>query len=294
MGRNRHLLPRYSATRVVGLTALCGLVALGLGGVEKAATATTPGVATSADFTVDLQLALPGHFVTTLQGDGRVDFADHDATMTVTVPTAGLHSSAIGQGLTPSDTPLELHTEWINGVIYLAVPAALATAARGATSLSHRLPAGQTRSIDTALAQSAVALTYARILVDTMARKQAQHAMGTRTIDGTRASGTQVELSLSQLLKLIPGLAPAVSRDTKAMGTTKIPTTVWVDHAGRLVEAVLAAGLTPNGGSLTGTVEFGHYDAPLTITAPRSGTVRTMSQSVLAILRMDDPLGAEG
>jgi hypothetical protein len=300
MGRNRRTLARYSATRVVGLTALCGLVALGLGALESGEaavaalrTSTTPGVATSADFDIDLQLALPGHLVIALHGDGQADFATHDATMSVDLPSAGLHAAA-GQALTSADSPAQLDTRWVDGVVYLAVPTGLAALAGGATSLSYRVPTATARTVDTAMARSAVALTYARILVGTLTRKQAQHAVGTRTIDGVGVSGTQIDLTLSQLLKVIPGLAPAVARVAKALGSVKIPTTIWVDHAGRLIEATMAAGPSTSDGSLSGSVRFSHYNGPVTIAAPAPGTVHTMPKSVLALLKTEDPFGGAG
>ena len=301
MERNRRLLARAPATRVVGLTALCGLVALALGSVEaggvEAAGASThqnPDVTTSASFAVDLRLTVPRHYALDLRGSGKIDFAHRDAAISVELPSAGLHSSAAGQGVLPSSGPLRLQVEWIDGVVYLAVPSSLTALAGGAKALSHTVATDTAGTINTAIAQTAVALTYAHILVGTMAGRRAQHSAGTRTIGGVPASGAEVDLTLSQLLKVIPGLSPAVAHDTRAMANVKIPVTVWVDHQGRLVEVSLAAGPSSSQGSLTGTVRFSSYNVPVTIAAPAAGTVKPMSKSEMAILKAEDPFGGDG
>jgi hypothetical protein len=301
MGRDWPQLARYAATRVVGLTALGGLAALGLNtfGATSAAGASkttpkTPPVTTSANFTIDLQLSMPAHYTLDVHSTGEADFVHHDVTMSVAVPTAGLHSSDIGQGVPPAKGSIELHAEWVNGQAYLTVPTSLRALAGGAQSLSYATPASTAHEVNTAISQTAVAVTYAHILVDTLAGHAAQHHAGTKMIDGVTATGTQVDLKLAQLLKIVPGLSLAMTKDIKRMAGTEIPVTVWFDHSGRLVEATMAASSKSKLGSISGTVQFSNFNAPVTITAPPAGTVKPISKGELALLKSVNPFGGAG
>ena len=113
--------------------------------------------------------------------------------------------------------------------------------------------------------------------------------MGTRSIDGTEATGTEVDLTLAQLLKVIPGLSPAMDSDISEMADTEIPATVWADHQGRLVEVTMAPPVDATQGSITGSVSFTGYDEAATIAAPPPAAVKPISKSMLSLLRAEDP-----
>jgi hypothetical protein len=139
------------------------------------------------------------------------------------------------------------------------------------------------KEIDTALAQSAVALSYARILLSELTADQTVHSLGERTIDGISATGTQVGLTLAQLLKLVPELSPAMTTDATTMANETIPATVWVDHQGRLIEVTMATA-KGHAASITGTVRFSHYDATDTVTAPPATTVKPIPPALRQML----------
>jgi hypothetical protein len=299
MVRNGGQLARYAATRVVGLTALSGLAALALNawsatsaeGAPKAVH--TPPVTTSATFTVELHVSMPTHYALDLHASGQADFVHHDVALNLEIPTAGLHASDIVKGVAAATGLMDLHVEWVSGKGYLTVPAALSTLAGGAQALSYAVPAATVREVNTAITQTAVAITYAHILLNTMAAHAAQHHVGTKRIEGASATGTEVDLTLSQLLKVVPGLTPEMTRDAAQMGNTKIPVTVWVDQAGRLVEATMATTKSSTG-SISGTVQFSKFNAPVSIAAPAAGTVKPVSKEELSLLQTLNPFGDEG
>jgi hypothetical protein len=297
MGRVGGHLARYAATRAVGLTALGGLAALGLHawGAGPAAGASTtphktPPVTTSADFAVNLHVSMPAQYALDLQSTGQADFVHHDVTLTLDLPTAGLHAPDIAKGVAPTTGLMALQVEWVNGVGYLTVPAALSALAGGATALSYAVPAATARKVNTAISQTAVAVTYAHILINTLAGNAAQHHVGTKTLGGKSVTGTEVDLTLSQLLKVVPGLTPEMTKDAKAMGATKIPVTIWVDRSGRLVQATMATTKSSQA-AISGTVTFSNFNAPVTIAAPAAGTVKPISKSELALLEAENPFG---
>jgi hypothetical protein len=214
--------------------------------------------------------------------------------MSINLTTAGLHSSEIGKGIPRSTGTLQLQGEWVGGTAYVKVPASLSSLAGGAQELSYAAPAATAHQVDTALSQTAVALTYAHILAGTLAAHEIQHRMGTRSMNGVSATGTKINLTLAQLLKVIPGLSPAMTADIAKMADTEIPVTVWVDRQGRLVQATMAAPVISGMGSITGTVKFSGYNAPVTITAPAAGTVKPVSKSELTLLESENPFGTKG
>jgi hypothetical protein len=307
MERDVGQLARHVATRTVGLAALSGLAALGLnslatGTAAAAAAATstpkstvrTPTVTTSVTFALNLHISLPKNNAITVRGTGQADFAHQSVTMAMDVATTGLHLSTTRKGAPKGGESLQIQGEWVGGTAYIKVPASLSSLDGGAQELSYAAPAAVARQLDTALSQSAVALTYAHILAGTLAAQETQHHMGTRTMSGVSATGTKIDLTLAQLLKVIPGLAPAMTNDAQKMADTEIPVTVWVDKEGRLVEATMAAPATSGFGSIIGTVRFSDYNAPVTITAPAAGTVKAVSKSELSLLESEIPFGTKG
>ncbi len=127
-----------------------------------------------------------------------------------------------------------------------------------------------------------MSITYAKILLDELTAHETVHRLPGRTIGGVRVTGTRVGLTLSQLLKVVPGLAPTMAKGSATMAHESIPVTVWVDSQGRLIEVVMApaSGAT----SLHGTVRFSHYGAPATVTAPPAGAVKPIPAALRGLL----------
>jgi hypothetical protein len=299
MGRTPRPLTRYLATRVVGLAALGGLGALGAGlfGTDAASGAGGTGgaggnsgtvaVTKTVSFSFNLRIALPKAFATSVRARGQADFAHHTAQATVDVPTVGLRGSASSAaGLIPDHAPLQVRTEWVDGHAYMAVPSSLSTLAGGATSLSLPVSSSAAGKINFDLTQSAVAITYAKVLLGELAPAKARRQVGHRTINGVAASGTEVDLTLAQLLKVIPGLTPAMTADAPMFSQATIPVTIWVDHEGRLVEVAMAPTTTTNDSvaSISGTVRFSNYNAPVTVTAPPSASTKPMPAVIRQLL----------
>jgi hypothetical protein len=297
-------LPRTATVRVAELVALGGAVALGgivalalatigpaaataSGDPDRAVTVdqTSAPVATSVSFTVDLWADVPAHDATHLVVRGQMDFVHHTMTAVVTVPRSALQSrsSASNAAFLPADNTVNLHSEWVGGRAYMTVPSWWSRPAKGAKALSLPTSSSMHRTIDTALAQSAVALTYAKILLDQLVDHHAVTMKRARTIGGVRATGTKVDLALAQLVKLVPELSPTLTKDAATMGSTTIPTTVWVDDRGRLVEATMRSG-EGDDASVIGTVEFSHYDAPVAVTPPAPSTVKPLPTGLQELL----------
>ena len=155
----------------------------------------------------------------------------------------------------------------------MTVPSAWSALAGDAPTLSIPTSPTMVRSIDTALTQSAVALTYAKILLDELTAHATVHRLAGRTIGGVHVTGTRVDLTLTQLLKVVPELAPTLAEEGAAMAHDEHPR----HRVGGL------PGPPDRGGhgrrraarpSVQGTVRFSHYGAPATVTAPPAGTVK--------------------
>lgn len=285
----------------MGLVALGGAVALGGGAAiaiasfgpaaaavshraeTRHATEASTAVATSVSFTVDLHADIRPHHAVHLAVQGRMNFVRHTVTATVTLPRLALHASASNAGALPEGTSIRLHTEWVNQHAYMSVPAAWTAMAHGAHVLSLPTSPSLRHMVTMTLTQSAVALTYAKLLLDELTDDHAAHRVGSRVISGVAVTGTQVELTLAQLLKLVPELSPTMTKDAEQLADQTMPATVWVDHRGRLVEVSLA---DPKGApaSVTGTVRFSQYGAPAPAKVPPASTVKPIPSSLLRLL----------
>jgi hypothetical protein len=299
---------RNTVRRVLGRGTRCALGVLGLGtvvtvgaaGLAGAATTTldgagkvTPSVITSAHVEFALRIALPGHYVTEMRGNGAIDFTGSAATMTLEQPASGLHANALAKGThLPSSGQVVMKGEWVDGAAYLTLPASLAALVDGPTTFSYPVPAATASDITTALSQTAVAVSYAHILVGALGGRLVGSA-GRRTIHGVRVSGTEVDLTLSQLLKVVPALSPVLAASLTPMAHVEIPVTVWVDRKGRLVEATMSQPASARTG-ISGSVRFFEFDAPVTITTPTAGSVRSASKGELALVGAEDPLQGAG
>jgi len=293
MRRDWRLLAGYAAVRTVGLAALGGMAALSVGlfgtGTADGASkthSTSPALTTSVSFAADVQLRQASEFAQTWRCHGQVDFVHHAIALAVTLPTFGLHASDDSKsGLLAGNRPLMLKGEWVGDHAYLSVPSALALLVGHASELSVPLSATLTKQIDADLDQTAVALTYTHLLMNAITGHQIHHQLPPRSIDGVRVTGTRVELTVSQLLKVIPGLSPALVNPTKSLANQMVPVTVWVDRDGRLVEFVMAASSKPDLTSISGTVRFSNYDATTALTAPPSSTVAPLPTTFRTTLR---------
>jgi hypothetical protein len=257
----------------------------GSGVVSEASkvTSTSAAVATSVSFVVDLYARVPSRRTAHLHVTGQMNFVRHTVTATVTVPSTDLHASATNAGLAPAGPDLTLHTEWVGHHAYLSVPSQWTARARGAQTWSLPTSPSLQRMVTTALTQSAVALTYAKLLLNDLTDQHVPRRLGPRTFQGVVATGSQTELTLTNLLKLVPQLSPTMTKNLASMADAPIPATVWVDHQGRLVEVALAAGKGSKA-SVTGTVEFSDYGAPARAVVPLPATVKPLPPAFTQLL----------
>jgi hypothetical protein len=281
--------------------ALYGLGALGLGaatvvstGPVSAAPPPLLGIISSAKVAFNLTVALPGHYVSTLRGNGQIDFTHHNVTVSLNLPATGLHSNQKIKGKSASllTGPLELKGEWINGVAYVSMPPSVAALVGGAPTASYPLPASSAGDIGTSLSQTAVAVTYAHLLVDTLVGQPGRGA-GHRTMSGVRVSGTSVDLTLAELLKIVPALGPVLGSTLAPMSHLSIPVTIWTDSHGRMIQATFTQAKSTTAG-LSGTVRFSNFNAPVTMTAPPAGTAHPASKGELDFLEGLNPFGSGG
>jgi hypothetical protein len=281
------------------LVALGGVVALGSGAASgiaafgPAAATQSHGVAaaragdastavvTSVSFTVDLHAHIPGRPTVHLAVQGQMNFVRHTVTAAVTLPRPALPASVAGA--LPRGDSVTLRTEWVNQHAYMVVPSGWSALADGAPVLSLPMSPSLRRAVMTTLTQSAVALTYAKLLLDELTDEHTAHRVAPRVIDGVAATGTHVELTLAQLLKLVPEMSPTMSRDAARLADQTIPATVWVDNRGRLVEVTLT---DPKGttAAVTGTVRFANYGAPAPATPPPATTVKPIPPTLAHLL----------
>lgn len=257
--------------------------------------ATSAAVATSVSFAMNLDVTLRGKTTEHLLVQGQLNFAHHTIEADVTVPGSALRGAASAADAAddddpdadaahaPTQSPVKLHTEWVDDRAYMTVPSSWSAVAMGAQSLSIATTASQRRTVDTALSQSAVALSYAKILLHELTGQQAVHRLGSRTIDGTSATGAEVDLTLAQLLKVVPELSPAMSQDAKSMAGLPIAATVWVDRQGRLVAVTMPARKGQDA-ALTGSVRFSHYNATDTVVKPPAGTTKPIPPALRRLL----------
>jgi hypothetical protein len=244
---------------------------------------TSAEVATSVTFAVDLYARVPARRTAHFRVEGQMDFVHHTLTATVTVPSNALHATASNAQIDLTRNPTKLHTEWVGRHAYLSVPSSWAAMARGAQTLSLPTSPSLQRMVATALTQSAVALTYAKILLNDLTEHQAPHRLGTRTIEGVSATGSQVQLTLGELLKLVPQLTPTMTKSVALMADATIPAAVWVDGQGRLVEVSLGTSKS-SAPSITGTVQFSNYSAPAKATVPPAATVKPTPPALQQLL----------
>jgi len=275
---------------VLGAGALCGLGVLVLLGqaVPAGASLPTPGVVSTADVSFSLQATVPGHYVTQLRGNGQIDFTHRAMAMSITLPPAGLHANALAKGeKQPAGSALQLRAEWVNGAAYLTVSPSVAALTGGAPTVTYPVPASLAGSISNSIGQTAVAVTYAHLLLDTLVGSDPRR-VGSKRIGGVRVTGTAVRLTLSELLKVVPAMAPVMGSALAPMAKSAIPATIWTDSRGRLVEAtVRQAASGPEG--LSGTVHFSDFGGSVSISAPAAATVRPIGKGELAFIEAQIP-----
>jgi hypothetical protein len=284
---------------------LCGLGALGLGavtvvvaspaGASASARASIPplSVVTSARVAFDVTVTLPAHYVATLRGTGLIDFAHEKATVSITLAPGRLHSNQrTRQPVSPlysevSTKPIQLTAELIGGSAYVSLPPSVASLIGGAPLATYPMTASLSSDLTTSLTQTSVAITYAHLLVDTLVGQHTRGA-GSQTMGGVRVSGAAVNLTVAELLKIVPAIGPVMGPALDPLTSLSIPVTIWTDSRGRMIQATFTKPKSAKSG-LSGTVRFSAFNAPVSITPPAAGSAPPMSKQEVDFLEAQNP-----
>lgn len=232
-------------------------------------------VVTSASFIVNIAVQVPGGTPVSWRAEGQANFAHHEAQEFVTLPRTDL--SAFGSELRGGNSTIKLLGKWVQDHAYVTVAGVRPAVMDGAQALSVSVSESKAHQIDLALTQSAVALSYPNELLTDLAANQTKRSAGLRRMNGSMATGTKLELTLAQLLKVSPGLSPTMTGDLSSFAGEEIPTTVWINRAGRLAEVAFDRPAQAGMASVKGTIQFFNYNEPVTVAVPAPDTIRPVS-----------------
>jgi hypothetical protein len=214
---------------------------------------------TTASFTFDVSIsAVTKHLgVVDVSGTGVADFANHAASITVTIPAA-IAQLIPGGSAAPEDVNVVLS----GGTVYIEVPALAGLVGRPWISVA--LPATTASAVSGGLDTVASALgNVDQILAFATAHHAKVTSIGSSTVDGTSVTGSQISARL--------------------MGV-RIGATLWADASNRLVKASVttAKGGGHRGLGLSATVDLSGYGVPVTITVPPASQVRAVPYTLVA------------
>jgi hypothetical protein len=266
--------------------ALGGMVLLGFAPVVAlpvgASNHSIDPVVTSASFIVSIEVQVPGGTPVSWRAEGEANFAHHEAEEFVTLPRTDLR--ALGTESRPGNPTIKLLGKWVQDHAYVTLAGVRPAVMDGAQALSVTVSVSKAHLIDLALTQSAVALSYPDELLTDLAGSQTRRSAGQRRMNGSMAVGTKLELTLAQLLKVSPGLSPTMSGDLDSFAGEEIPTTVWINRAGRLAEVTFDRPAQTGTASVKGSIQFFNYNEPVTVPVPAADAVRPVSANLRLML----------
>jgi hypothetical protein len=252
-----------------GVVLLLGIgTAGGMIGTAAAASGSSGAVShtitpvTTADVSFSVSVSGLTSSAVTLTGTAQADFTNDAVALTVDLP-------AVVAKLIPggSDSPETVNAVLSGGTVYLEIPSL--SHLIGEPWISIALPSGVTSSIPGVFTKIASAVGDVNAII-TFAQNHhtTVTSLGTATVDGVTATGTQIVASL-------PG---------KAAGT--LTASVWADSSDRLVQGTVSVSGAGKKGALglTATVNLSNYGAPVTITVPPSSEVKAIPYATVAKL----------
>ncbi|HLX89621.1 MAG TPA: hypothetical protein VKR22_14345, partial [Acidimicrobiales bacterium] len=258
---------RTTAARIrrVGVLGIVALVAgAGIPAATTAVAAAAPraqvtlpaSACTSTSYTLTLS-ATTTSGTTSLPVTGQIDFAGGAATAAITLPSnlpwASLAGSTISVVL-------------VGGKLYLAVPASLQGFVGGAPWVSLALPSSVTSALASLDATVAGWCGNAQSFVSWLESQGITTTLGTSTVAGSSAIGTQVKMKARKLSRLSKVMRQADKKFPRVAGSAPVTVQVWQNSQGQLVE--LSVALSGLRGQLTAVgldLTLSGIDAPVSI-----------------------------
>jgi hypothetical protein len=261
---------RRTAARTIGVGLSTGLLlGVGLGTAEiSGASATSPTPpCTSASYALTINVTAPAS-TWAISVNGQVDFVNHSATASLTLPSTIPFAPLAGT---------TLQAEVVGGTAYVAIPPAFSGFLGGASWVSIALPSALSTGLNTLLDQGAAWCANSQSIVLALGSHGGlTTSLGSSTVNNESATGTRIQ----QLGKRIPrALKLPHSLTKKSMpvfGSSRMPVEVWSNGQGQLVN------LSIDGVSGSITLNLTNVNQPVTITPP-SGAV-SLSPAFLKLL----------
>jgi hypothetical protein len=246
--------------------ALVVVLGLGMAGGQAGASAATPTPSASSapvttlafSFAATVTGATGGPIV--VSGKGQADLATEAAALTVTLP-ASVVALLPGGATGPETVKVVLS----GGTVYLDVPSLKSLV--GKPWLGVTLPSQATSALPAVSAAVASALgDVGTVVAQARAHGAAVTSLGTRRVNGTRATGDRIAVAVSA---------------GSAGGT--LTAALWQDSGGRLVQATVDAQGTGSAAAygISGTVNVRKYGAPVSIVVPPANKVTTVPWSLV-------------
>lgn len=265
-----------------GVLALSGVAgALAVMGSTAGALTSSPAAPTSVSFSGRGYAALP-HLLggtTSATAKGAVDFSTKSASVTVEVRGALARRLPGASGAAST-----LQAVLSGGTLFVSWPG-LSTLTHGKAWVSVALPAKAQSRLSARMTRAASAVGDVHAIVAYVTSHHGQvHPLGTRTIDGVKATGYQVSAPLGA-----GTLARQAKHRAKASGDSgRLSAVLWANAQGQLVRANVHAN-GARGGHGGAIVDLSGYDAPVAISAPPGSQVLsvpwTTARQYLHLLR---------
>lgn len=235
---------------------------------------------TSTDYSLAASVTR-GTSTISLTGSGEVNFASDAATTSVTLPASFPISVLAGT---------TLQAELVGGTAYLAVPSAFSKFVGGASWVSISVPTNVSNLIEGAFNLLAEGCADASGVVnDFESHGGTGTSLGSSSIGGVAATGTQVTLSAAQLassLEIPSKLLDKIPANLRQkIGSISVPVDIWANSQNQVVQ--ISADVHPSSGTsgitdVSVSLNLTNIDEPVSITAP-SGAVALSSSDLAAL-----------
>ena len=251
---------RRMAARTIGVGLSAGLllgVGFGTTGISEASATSSTAPCTSASYALTINVSAPAS-TWLISVNGQVDFVNHAATASLTLPSTLPFAPLAGA---------TLQAELVGGTAYLAIPPAFSGFLGGASWVSVVLPSALSMGLNTVLDQGAAWCANSKSIVLALgSHGGVTTSLGSSTVNSESATGVKIQ----QVGKRIPRalkLPHILSKKSMSVfGNSRMPVEVWSNGQGQLVNLSID-GL---GGSIT--LNLTSVNQPVTIMPP-SGAV---------------------
>jgi hypothetical protein len=101
--------------------------------------------------------------------------------------------------------------------------------------------------------------------------------VGTQDIDGTPTTHYHAEIDLQKAIDKVPAQYKDVAEKGMKLLGSSFPVDVWIDHDGLPRRFAIDIEMPGSGGSVTESIDYSDFGAPVNIEAPPADQVQTMS-----------------